>query len=507
MTDKREGEKKPPFVVPKGIAYPTTLFPKFDEGDYRTTLRSPHVISAYKSFFTPSLFSKGPAGTEEGETYEIGIIAQKIESEDYTEERENGTSTKGTRYWLGEAKKLKEIEVEIIRDELRELATKTASEQLDRDGEFTPFLDKMIDEYYITPYISKLPTSYEAMLLDGTYWDSQDFYPILGQTDAIIVSGFRKPSKQDSYNCLSWATWLNNRKRGKKQKPPQMGISSPRTPANIYGDFNCEGEWVDVDEASGWGSLGQRKQPKNLKKPEHFEAWNDWTNRFLLSECVSSDGKMYLYAASAKGWDARRKSWKTSYYGSSYLIDFNRLRPVGNLSQIVQAKQRIETQGYYETKEIKKSSLGILPLFAESQPPLTKLAYDIPPPQNDDEEKESGFEGLGTLFYNNDEDEENKKPFNPYEHLFLPIIKCNARAHSAHDNTFGYENTIRSYFPSYRGSSFSISLLNKMTAPHERARFKVWKPKKTLDLKAKVQQQLQSYSIYAPIINHKAFVI
>jgi hypothetical protein len=506
MADASEEEKIPPFVFPKGIAYPTTLFPKFDAGDYRTTLRNPHVISAYKSFFTPQLFSEGPQGTKEGETYEIGIIAQKIESEDYTKEREDGTRREGTRYWLGEAKTLSQSEVDTVREEVKALNTALGPHGIPSQmDDLTPYLDKLTEEYYITPYISKLPPTYEAGMLEGTYWDKNDFYPILGQTEPIQAREFLKYEKQNPFKFgQDWGSWLNNpKKRKKREKPPQMGISCGLTPVNLFKDFNCEGEWVEVDEASGWGSLGQRKQPKNLKKPEHFEAWNEWTNRFLLSECVSSDGKMYLYAASAKGWNARRKSWNQTYYGASFMIDLNRLRPVGDLKQIVQAQQRVVEQGYYDVKEVKKTSLGILPLFDEVQNPLTQLAYDITPSQ-EGEDDEGGFEGLGTLF---DTDKTDEKPFNPYEHLFLPIIKARARAHNATDNTFGYENTVRAYFPTYRGSSFSIGLLNKMTALHERARFKVWKPKKTLDLKAKVEQQLQSYSIYAPIINHKNFVV
>lgn len=78
---------------------------------------------------------------------------------------------------------------------------------------------------------------------------------------------------------------------------------------NIVWDTNEFGWWVPIDRATGWGT--QRGQTKNIKNKT--KEWEEWTNKHI-SKFVTQHGFLFLMVQDGKGWNAKRKKWKTVYY-------------------------------------------------------------------------------------------------------------------------------------------------------------------------------------------------
>ena len=217
---------------------------------------------------------------------------------------------------------------------------------------------------------------------------------------------------------------------------------------------------------------------------------------------MTPEGRIYLYAASAKGWNKRTKSWSQTYYGQSYTIDLSRLRPMAELHQLIEAKQ---------SKYGKKTSyLEILPMFryTKEEERLKEEAKNRNDDDDDDDDDDDwGFPSWGEKIEDDDDDMVEEKPkFNPFEHMFLPIIWVRAQVHGKNADEFGYHINTSYYHPSDTKRGVT-TVLDKMTEPHQRERFKVWKPKKTLPYDTYVAEVNPTSKNYTPIINHKSFFV
>jgi len=513
-TDDEEVSK--PFHMPLGISYPTTLFSDFSfiESECDGRKERPR-LSALKSGFFPKQHSK-PLD----EKYELGIIYTEKIMNTKTEvsvstSGETTTNENQPLVSLGKSRILSDKECAEFMTMLE-----TIAKQWDSSEEI-PDYDRLVeitDRYYITPYIKKLNPDDEKYLLNETYWTPQDLPSGLGQRDAISTTyndyhGNKSFFEQKRNLFVRWGQeMIGTVNLGKKTFPAVMEVATLMTPAQTFLDMDSEGKWVSIDEASGWGSLGQRKHPKNLTKPEHFNAWNEWTNDFIFRECVSLTGRIYLYASDAKGWDAKRKSWKKTYYGQMYMVDLSRLRPMNYLSEVIRAKQ-YNSYSDWGGKEYTHSSLEMIPRYSNYSSVTDEITVEKMLLGGGEEAKKimkhwneidkefvwSWFAKQGIDFEIPDVDE---SVFNPYRNMFLPTMYVRHPARDVTDDAFGYMPEY-SYFHANQRSGLGI--IGKMKQPHERARVKIWKPKKSIEMAYFVDNQIQKAKNYQPLINHQWF--
>ena len=239
------------------------------------------------------------------------------------------------------------------------------------DGSEIPELIKEITridkEYYAYPYIVE-PTEHQKKILStyGSYWTERDWFPIIGNNQDpsydsnYYISLTRGKKEQPIFGKLSEMAYAFDPEEKKyehekydklfatdqneESKIKVKHTSRPILPAHMWGDLS-KGKWVDIDVATGWGELGNRKHPKTLKREEQIEAWNKWTCQKLQEKCITPDGNIILFWTQGKSWDAQRKKFSKGYWSQTALIDMKSLRPMLPLERIINCY--IETTDEY----------------------------------------------------------------------------------------------------------------------------------------------------------------
>ena len=232
-------------------------------------------------------------------------------------------------------------------------------EEISIDGSELPELMKEIErinkEYYAYPYIVE-PTEHQKKILStyGSYWTERDWFPIIGnnQDPSYKTELFLNSKGDGKLLSLAYAfdpeidstLKLFATARNSDSEIKVKHTSTPILPAHMWGDLS-KGKWVDIDVATGWGELGNRKHPKTLKREEQIEAWNKWTCQKLQEKCITPDGNIILFWTQGKSWDSKRKVFTKGYWSQSALIDMKSLRPMLPLERII--KCYIDTTDEY----------------------------------------------------------------------------------------------------------------------------------------------------------------
>lgn len=222
-------------------------------------------------------------------------------------------------------------------------------EEISIDGSEQPELINEITridkEYYAYPYIVE-PTDFQKKILStyGSYWTEKDWFPIIGnnQDPSYNTEMFLNSKSDGKLSLLSYAfdpeidstiklfaTALNS-----DSEITVQHTSRPILPAHMWGDLS-KGKWVDIDVATGWGELGNRKHPKTLKREEQIEAWNKWTCQKIQEKCITPEGNIILFWTQGKSWNAKRKKFSKGYWSQTALIDMKSLRPMLPLERII----------------------------------------------------------------------------------------------------------------------------------------------------------------------------
>jgi hypothetical protein len=214
----------------------------------------------------------------------------------------------------------------------------------EQDKELMKEIERINKEYYAYPYIVE-PTEHQKKILStyGSYWTERDWFPIIGnnQDPSYNTERYLNP-RYGQFTDLSFPFFpdvestvkLFATARNSDSKIKVKHESRPILPAHMWGDLS-KGKWVDIDVATGWGELGNRKHPKTLKKEEQVEAWNKWTCQKLQEKCITPDGNIILFWTQGKSWDSKRKVFKKGYWSQSALIDMKSLRPMLPLERII----------------------------------------------------------------------------------------------------------------------------------------------------------------------------
>jgi hypothetical protein len=222
--------------------------------------------------------------------------------------------------------------------------------------------------YYTYPYLrGPTPKQRKDYQQNGSCWTDEDWFPILGNDSSIImdkkwVDTVKEIRAKDGhiYGDYRRGNITNLTTAAGEDKNDFTNIflettTAAHTPAHIWGDMSI-GEWVSIDVASEWGTLGQRKHPKNLSKEEHYDAWNGWTNDYLLKHCVTESGNIILGSIGAKGYDAKASSrlgepvWNQTYWPTSIMINVASLRPMLPLKRVIDANFRVEANEWNSKK-------------------------------------------------------------------------------------------------------------------------------------------------------------
>lgn len=228
-------------------------------------------------------------------------------------------------------------------------------------------LRRIDEKYYSYPYIVE-PSDFQKKMLAtyGSFWTERDWFPIIGnnqdpsyESDYYLTTKGGKP-KKPAYGNLSDMAYafdpeidknvstlrLFAAHRNSESEIKVQHKSRPILPAHMWGDAS-KGKWVDIDEATGWGELGNRKHPKNIKRKEQADAWNKWTSQKLQEKCVTPEGNIILFWTQGKSWNAKTKTFDKGYWSQTAFIDMKSLRPMLPLQQIVQCK--FDKIDYYYT--------------------------------------------------------------------------------------------------------------------------------------------------------------
>ncbi len=227
---------------------------------------------------------------------------------------------------------------------LWEYTRMTDDEASNTENELMKEIKRINKEYYAYPYIVE-PTEHQKKILStyGSYWTERDWFPIIGnnQDPSYNTERYLKPRYGQFTDLASpffpdvestvkmFATARNS-----DSEITVQHTSRPILPAHMWGDLS-KGKWVDIDVATGWGELGNRKHPKTLKREEQIEAWNKWTCQKLQEKCITPEGNIILFWTQGKAWDSRRKAFNKGYWSQSALIDMKSLRPMLPLEGII----------------------------------------------------------------------------------------------------------------------------------------------------------------------------
>ena len=228
-------------------------------------------------------------------------------------------------------------------------------------------IERIDEKYYSYPYIVE-PSDFQKKMLAtyGSFWTERDWFPIIGnnqdpsyESDFYLTATRGKP-KKPVYGNLSDMAYafdpdaeiypdvqkLFAAHRNSDSEIKVKHKSLPILPAHMWGDAS-KGKWVDIDEATGWGELGNRKHPKNIKREEQADAWNKWTSQKLQEKCVTPEGNIILFWTQGKKWNAKTKTFGKGYWSQTAFIDMKSLRPMLPLQQIVECQ--FDKIDYYYT--------------------------------------------------------------------------------------------------------------------------------------------------------------
>jgi len=233
----------------------------------------------------------------------------------------------------------------LLREYGKGLSRQGEADWTDEDEALLKEMKRISKEYYAYPYIVA-PTEHQKKILStyGSYWTERDWFPIIGNNldPSHNTEMFLNSKDNGQFIDLSFPFFLSANAdqklfataRNSDSEIKVKHTSRPILPAHMWGDLS-KGKWVDIDVATGWGELGNRKHPKTLKREEQIEAWNKWTCQKLQEKCITPDGNIILFWTQGKSWDSKRKLFKKGYWSQTALIDMKSIRPMLPLERII----------------------------------------------------------------------------------------------------------------------------------------------------------------------------